>query len=237
MSDFIIYIKQRFSLGLFSLLTIFLLLFSKSKLIFEWEDVSHFFILFFFLFIIRLFDDLQNSVTDSHKKNRVYTGRKARKKLNIALGLLLIIFLYFVYNYNTELFKYVIAFFLINWLLYLLFFPFRNVKNYLPLLKYPMISIILLEGFNWASMALFLAMIVFEILEDTEFPIDRKYSYPIGIIAISLLIPTLHLYYFILLLCILSLSIFLITRKTKWTPYQFLLLFLITRLITISYEI
>jgi hypothetical protein len=237
MSDFILYIKQRFNLGIFSLLTVFLLLFSKNKLIFDWEDVTHFFILFFFLFVMRLFDDLQNSVTDSHKKNRIYTDRKARKNLSVILALLLIPFLCFVYLFKTELLNYVIAFFLINWLLYLLLFPVRNFKSYLPLLKYPLVSIAFLGEFNWACMALFLAMIVFEILEDAQFPIERKYAYPLAILAMSLLIPSMHVYYFLLILVMLSLSLFLITRKTKWTPYQFLLLFLLTRLITISYEI
>jgi hypothetical protein len=237
MSDFILYIKQRFNLGIFSLLTVFLLLFSKNKLIFDWEDVTHFFMLFFFLFVMRLFDDLQNSITDSHKKNRIYTDRKARKNLSVILALLLIPFLYFVYLFKTELLNYVIAFFLINWLLYLLLFPVRNFKSYLPLLKYPLVCIAFLGEFNWACVALFLAMIVFEILEDAQFPIERKYAYPLAILAMSLLIPSMHLYYFLLLLVMLSLTLFLITRKTKWTPYQFLLLFLLTRLITISYEI
>lgn len=237
MSDFILYIKQRFRFGIFSLLTLFLLLFSKNELVFEWEDVSRFLLLLFFLFIMRLIDDLQNSNTDIHKKNRIYTDKIVQKKLSKALVMLLIAFFYLVYNYKTELVKYTLAFFSINWLLYLLLFSIRNFKSYLPLLKYPVVVIVLMSGFNWACVGLFFAMIVFEILEDAEFPIAEKYSYPIAIIAMSLLIPALNVFYLILLLCALTPALILIARKTKWAPYQFLLLFLVTRLIVIYYEI
>jgi len=237
MSDLILYIKQRFNLGIFSMLTLFVLLFSKENLVFGWEDVLNYFLVFFFLFLMRLYDDLQNAITDSEKKNRIYTETKARKNLNILLAILIIPFVIFTYLCKTELLLYVTAFFVINHVLYLLLFPLRNFKSYLPLLKYPLVSIALLGGFNWICIALFLAMIVFEILEDTEFPIDYIYSYPLAIIAMSLLIPTMHVYYFILLLVVLSITLFLISRKTKELPYLFLLLFLLTRLITISYDI
>ncbi len=237
MSDFILYIKQRFNFGTFLLLTVFLLLFSKNNLLFGWEDISNFFLLFFFLFLMRLYDDLQNSATDREKKNRIYTETKAKKNLNIVLAILLVTFLFFVYQFKTELFKYVILFFLINWLLYLFLYHVSNFKSYLPLLKYPLVSIALLGEFNRACIALFLAMIVFEILEDAQFPIARKYSYPIAIVAMTLLIPTIHKYYFILLLVMLALTFFLIAKKTKWSPYLFLILFLSTQLITISYDI
>lgn len=237
MSDFILYIKQRFNLGIFSMLTLFLLLFSKNKLHFSTQDVSHFFLILFFLFLMRLYDDLQNAITDSHKENRIYTDSKARKKLSIILVILLVPFLYFVYQFYTELLQYVILFFLINQLLYLFLFPVGNFKSYLPLLKYPLVSIALMGEFDWVCIALFPAMIVFEVLEDAQFPIVKKNVYYIAIIAMSMIFVSLDVKYLILLLFLLPIALLLIARKTKWTPYLFLLLFLITRLITISYEI
>jgi hypothetical protein len=237
MSDLILYIKQRFNLGIFSLLTLFLLLFSKNQLDFGFEDVFPLFLIFFFLFLMRLYDDIQNSISDSNKKNRIYTDSKVRKNLMIAFALLLVPFLYFVYQYKIELVIYVIAFFIINQSLYFFLFPIGNFKSYLPLLKYPLVCIAFSGGYNWACIALFPAMITFETLEDATFPISKKYSYSISIIAMTLLFISLEIKYFILLLFILPLTLFLIARNTKWTPYQFLLLFLITRLINISYDI
>lgn len=237
MSDLILYIKQRFNLGIFSLLTLFLLLFSKNRLHFSPEDISHFFLILFFLFLMRLYDDIQNSITDSHKKNRIYTESKARKNLILVFAILLVPFLYFVIQCKTDLLKYVIIFFLINQLLYLFLFSVHYVKSCLPLLKYPLVSIALLGEYNWACIAIFPAMIVFEILEDAQFPIVKKYVYSIATIAVSLLFLSFDIKYFIILLFTLPLTLVLIARKTKWTPYLFLLMFLLTRLITISYDI
>lgn len=91
--------------------------------------------------------------------------------------------------------------------------------------------------FDWVCIALFPAMIVFEVLEDAQFPIVKKNVYYIAIIAMSMIFVSLDVKYLILLLFLLPIALLLIARKTKWTPYLFLLLFLITRLITISYEI
>jgi hypothetical protein len=237
MSDLILYIKQRFNLGVFSMLTLFLLLFSKKNLVFDWEDATNFFLLFFFLFLMRLYDDLQNSNTDSDKKNRIYTDSKARKNLIILLAILLVPFHFLVYQFKAELLLYVIAFLAINHVLYVLLFPLLNFKSYLPLLKYPLMSIALLGESNLACIALFLAMIVFEIIEDTQFPIEIKYAFPFAVISMCLLIPTVHIYYFILLLLVLLITLFLIKRKTKGSPYLFLLLFLLTRLTIITYVI
>lgn len=237
MSDLILYIKQRFNLGIFSMLTLFLLLFSKKNLVFSWEDVTHYFLVFFFLFLMRLYDDLQNAIIDIDKENRIYTDSKAQKNLKIALVLLVVPFLLLVYQFKTELLTSIILFFIINHLLYQFLFPVRNIKSYLPLLKYPLISMALLGEFNGVCIALFLALIVFEILEDAQFPIERKYAFPLAIIAMILLIPSMHIYYFILLLVVLSITLSLISRKTKGSPYLFLLIFLFTRLIIISYEL
>lgn len=237
MSDFITYIKQRFHLGIFSLLVLFLLLFSKSKLVFGLEDVLNFVLLLFFLMIMRLYDDLQNSVTDREKKNRIYTESEARKKLYVALIILILSFLILIFNFKKELLWEIILFFCINHILYLFLFNYRNFRSYLPLLKYPLIFIALYGQFNIVSIALFLAMIVFEILDDIKFPTPEKYSYAIISLTMILLIPNFQIKYLLTLLIILPITFFIISKNSKTTPYLFLLIFLITRLTIISYEI
>lgn len=237
MSDFITYIKQRFHLGIFLMLTFFLLLFSKSKLVFELEDIYNFGLLLFFLLIMRLYDDLQNSSTDKEKKNRIYTESKARKKLNITLVVLVLSFLLLIFNFKKELLTEVSLFFCANHILYLLLFNYGNSKSYLPLLKYPFIIMALSTQFNVASIALFLAMIVFEILDDIHFPLPKKYSYILSFMALTLMIPTFQIEYLILVLIILFITFFIISKNIQTTPYLFLLFFLITRLTIISYEI
>lgn len=219
------------------MLTMFLLLFSKTKLQLEYEDIFRFFLILFFLFLMRLYDDIQNAIIDKLKENRIYTEIKAQKKLSVVLGILLIPFLIIFYLYKTELLFYVIGFIVINQILYLILFDLKNFKSYLPLLKYPLVSIALLNGFNWVCLALFVAMVVFELLEDSKFPMEYNYSYPLAILALVLLLPSVLIEYFVLLLFIISITFFIISRKTKWTPYIFLLIFLTTRLIIISYEI
>ncbi len=219
------------------MLSLFLLLFSKTKLHLESEDISRFFLILFFLFLMRLYDDIQNAITDKLKENRIYTEVKARKKLSVVLCILFIPFLIIVSFYKTELFFYVIGFIVINHILYFLLFDLKNFKSYLPLLKYPLVSIALLNGFNWVCLALFIAMVVFELLEDSKFPMEYNYNYPLAIVALVLLLPTVLIEYFVLLFFITSITFFTISRKKKWTPYIFLLLFLTTRLIIISYEI
>ncbi len=237
MSDFIVYLKQRFKWRIFLLLTLFLLLFSKNKLFFGIADIINFVLILFFLLIMRLYDDLQNSVTDRNKSNRIYTSLESKKKLGYILIILMILYLGALTFFNIELAKKMALFFGVNHVLYLILFHYGNFKSYLPLLKYPLLYIILNGNFDLTSIALFLAMIEFEILDDIDFPLSKKLSYVVACISISLLIPTFNLFYFIVLLFVLAITVFILSKKTKTIPYLFLLLFLLTRITVLFYAI
>lgn len=237
MSDFILYLKQRFKWSIFLLLTLFLLLVSKNKLVFGIADITNFVIILFFLLIMRLYDDLQNSVTDRNKSNRIYTSLESKKKLEYVLIILMISYLCIVSFFNIELAKKTALFFVVNHVLYIILYNFGNFKSYLPLLKYPLLFIIFNGSIDLTSMALFLAMIEFEILDDIDFPLSKKLSYAFGCISISLLIPKFNLFYFIVLLVVLSITVFILSKKTKTVPYLFLLLFLLTRITVLFYAI
>lgn len=237
MSDFILYLKQRFHLGIFSLLTLFLLLFSKNNLIFGIEDVVNFIGLLFFLLIMRLYDDLQNSVADRKKGNRIYTISESKKKLGVVLIILMISYLCVLSFFNLELAKKTALFFGINHVLYLIFYRLYDFKSYLPLLKYPLVFIAINGNFNMTSIALFLAMIVFEILDDIDFSLSKKIGYAIACIAVTLLIPYFNLFFIILLAFILTIIAFIMSRRMQKSSYLFLLLFLLTRLTVLSYAI
>ena len=237
MSDFILYLKQRFKWSIFLLLTFFLLLFSKNKLVFGIADITNFVIILFFLMLMRLYDDLQNWVTDRNKSNRIYTALESKKKLAYILIILIILYLGVLIFFNIELAKKAALFFGINHILYLIFFNYWNFKSYLPLLKYPIIYMALNGHFDLTAIALFLAMIAFEILDDIDFPVSKKLRYAFACISISLLIPKFNLFYFIVLFLALSITVFLLSKKTKTVPYLFLLLFLLTRLTVLFYAI
>ncbi|AOW10364.1 hypothetical protein EM308_13100 [Flavobacterium gilvum] len=237
MSEFVLYIRQRFSLSIFLSLTVFLLLFSKTKLVFGIEDAYNFGLIMFFLLIMRLYDDLQNSVIDSKKIDRIYTNAEAKKRLTFVLMILIFGFLWVLFFYKTVLIKGIILFFCLNHILYLLLFKSRNFKSYLPLLKYPLAFIALQGQFSLVSISLFLSMIVFEILDDFQFPIQKKYCIIFAVLSMLILIPNLKIINLVTLLIVFPIVVFIVLKNIKTAPYLFLLLFLLTRLIFISNEI
>ncbi len=231
MNIFFTYLHQRFNLWLFSTLTCYLLIFSKSNFHFDFNDIHHFFLLLFFLLVMRLYDDLKNTNNDKEKPDRIYTNITRAKELSIRLYVLVTLLLAWLAYYNFLLALYTLVFFLFNHLLYYLLFNKHTFKHYLPLLKYPLIFIALSNHVNITAVALFLAFLVFEIIEDKEFPITKSYAWLLATVASLLLFlekPINHVWSYALLFILI---IIVLVTHSKYSPYFYLALFLLSRII------
>lgn len=234
MSDLLIYIKQRINLSVFILLTLFLILISKTQFSLGIDDGLHFILVFAFLFITRLYDDLQSAEEDIIKSDRNYTEEITKQvliKWNILLALLFIILFSFIDRFQSI---FVILFFVLNHLAYILFRHKNQIKVFLPLLKYSFICLYLMQTFDWIMVTVFLAMLTFEILEDETFPLARNIAYISGTLSIVLLFSALELKQLVLMSSAIGLVLYIIKVRWKLAPYLFMFIFLFTRLIIIS---
>lgn len=231
MNNFFIYIKQRFHPLLFTVLAIFLLLYSKANLNFNVSDFYHFCFLIGFIFIMRLYDDLQSAVIDRNKPDRIYTDETIRKELSNRWILLTVVFLISLAFFNYILAAECFVFLVVNHIFYQLFFKNINVRPYLSLLKYPLIVAALSNHFDLNSIAILFAFIAFESSEDPEFPHAKFVRFTSSILAFILLLPiNNHKYSWPFILLFITADAALIINR-KHAPYLFLLLFLISKLI------
>lgn len=240
MKVLLLYLKQRFKPVIFAGLTILLILFSVSKPL---EDTQIFvFILpvFILLGLLRLYDDIMNYQTDAGKPNRIYTHYHSRKLLSIQLAAFTFIFLGVLAFITPILAALLMLFLLLNDILYRLFFNIGNWRHYLPLLKYPVIVVLLYlltatPFSQWTAgclmVSIFCAFLVFEILNDPTFPIRSKPLILLGNISLTALIigfnnPGSWWLYLIILI----MGNLLIRWKHKVTPYLFFAFLLLAKI-------
>ncbi len=237
MTSFITYLKERFNIAVFAALTLFLLFFSKSEFRFDGSDLLHYFFLLFFLLITRLYDDLLNAAADKDKPNRSYTEEKNTNTLTYFLLGLSAIFLLLLFFYDPHLANFALIFLVGNHLLYLLLYKTWNFKQFLPLLKYPMIFLALQGHFSGAAISLFLAFIVYEIMDDPEFPLSKTIAYLFTLAAFFLLLTKINFNNDALFILLFLAAIASVRLNKKHFAYLFLLLFLFARLITLIHEV
>lgn len=230
MRNFTIYLQQRFNLWLFTALSLYVLLFAKASFQFEFLDSYQLIFVLIFLLTMRLYDDLQSTQVDRGKPDRIYTDPKTAKELTLVLAGLLFLFLTGLLFFDRLLALYAFLFFSINHIIYLLLFNKNDFRSFLPLLKYPALVWAIAGQLSFNLPALFLGFIVFEAIEDKEFPIRRSFAYFLAAIAFGFLLvelPFQNAWFVALLFAISALVIFI---NSRYSPYIFLALLLLSRL-------
>ncbi len=236
------YVQQRIQPLRLILLAIFIFLFSGSAPESKVGSFISVVLLIVFLLVFRLYDDLLQANNDRGKPDRSYTEPVTRKTLFyylICFCCLLLGIAFFISNYLALC---LFGFMTINHLLYLLFITNKTGAGLLPLLKYPFVFMLLQssdfsaltigEHFVFPALALFLAFVAFESMEDKTFPIRIKYSYFLQVFSFILILAGkvngLSTLIFFLLL---SLSLVWNFFNMKGYPYLYLLCFLVFRII------
>ena len=162
-----------------------LLLFARGAVAFTFSDLWLLLFTLYFLFVMRLFDDLYNKEEDCAKPERNYTQAKDYRVLRGFLIILILIFVSMTGYYNYRMAIGCIGFMGINYLLYLLLHGKWAWNHLLPLIKYPFVVFLLILVWSeeslspsWSgvltSLALFPALVVFESLSDYTFNVKGK---------------------------------------------------------------
>ena len=175
-----LYVRTRFNLLLFPALALYLLLFAEGSL----DSGEPYFVKYLFafgmLFLLRLFDDLQNREYDKSKPDRVYTNEAdylMLRRLLYGLAMLFMLLLWIVHPLSGLLV--LLIFGVINTWLYRRFLHHPKGQTLLPLLKYPVLVMLIqlfpegLSSFDLSEAILALsvlpAFILYEADTDQEF--------------------------------------------------------------------
>jgi hypothetical protein len=164
------YFNQRVNIRLWIVVAAVLIALSlKDFSISSFELFSFPFVLFFLL-TLRLYDDLASSKIDQGKENRSYTNRETKKELQLysVLSQLILLLTLAIFDIKRALF--VLLFFVVTHLLYITLFNKSKFRYFLPLLKYPFVVYLLNFDFSVRILGVYIAFIVFEMLEDQLFP-------------------------------------------------------------------
>ena len=197
------YFNQRVNIRLWIVVAAVLIALSlKDFSISSFELYSFPFVLFFLL-TLRLYDDLASSKIDQGKENRSYTNRETKKELQLYSVLAQLILLLTLAIFDIKRALFLLLFFVVIHLLYITLFNKSKFLYFLPLLKYPFVVYLLNFDFSFRILGVYIAFIVFEMLEDQLFPgyLLSKYNST--------------------------------KLNKKYIPYLFILFFLITHLILI----
>ena len=195
------YIRQRFNISLWFLVALMLIAISLKDFTISLVHVYSIPFVLFFLFIMRLFDDLASAKIDSDKARRDYTNEVIKKELQIILIISQIVLILFLAFFDTETARNLFIFLVVNSILYYLLFNVSKFRYFLPLLKYPFIIYILNLEPTFNLIAVYGAFVIFEMLEDPLFPNYLLTNYNVAI------------------------------PEKKMVPYVFLLFFLLTQII------
>ncbi|WP_340203022.1 hypothetical protein [Ascidiimonas sp. W6] len=236
-----LYLKQRFKPVIFGALTLLLILFSVAHSLTNSQVFLFILPVFLFLGMLRLYDDLMNYQVDVAKPNRIYTQPKSRNLLALILAgfaffCSLVLFLLHPISAGV-----LVSFLVLNDLMYRLLFNRGIWRHFLPLFKYPMVVgfLYFLSTAQFSSLeitglmvSIFCAFIVFEQLDDTHFPIARKYK---GLFAnlslIALLIAFIDLQFWWVSIAVLVSGNLVVRLNHKSTPYLFLAFVLVSKLV------
>jgi hypothetical protein len=201
MNELSTYIRQRFNISLWFLVALMLIAISLKDFTISLVHVCSIPFVLFFLFIMRLFDDLASAKIDSDKARRDYTNEVIKKELQIILIISQIVLILFLAFFDTERARNLFIFLVVNSILYYLLFNVLKFRYFLPLLKYPFIIYILNLEPTFNLIAVYGAFVIFEMLEDPLFPNYLLTNYNVAI------------------------------PEKKMVPYVFLLFFLLTQII------
>jgi len=160
------YIKQRLNISLWSLLAVMLIALSLKDFSISLVQFYSLPFVIFFLFIMRLFDDLASAEIDKGKENRSYTTITTKKELQKYLVTAQLILLSTLAIFDIKRAMYLLAFFILNHFLYYVLFDISKFRYFLPLLKYPFIIFLLSLKLSYILVLVYCAVVLFEIMTD-----------------------------------------------------------------------
>jgi len=197
------YFNQRVNIRLWIVVAAVLIALSLNDFSISSFELFSFPFVLFFLLTLRLYDDLASSKIDQGKENRSYTNRETKKELQLYSVLAQLILLLTLAMFDIKRALFLLLFFVVTHLLYIILFNKSKFRYFLPLLKYPFVVYLLNFDFSVRILGVYIAFIVFEMLEDQLFPgyLLSKYNST--------------------------------KLNKKFIPYLFILFFLITHLIII----
>ncbi|HTF81453.1 MAG TPA: hypothetical protein VL947_07005 [Cytophagales bacterium] len=235
----LIYFRQRFKLPVFLSLSLLLLLYVHGTV--QGLSILQYVQVLGFLAVMRLYDDLYNATADASKPSRIYTHVRFQPSLYCIMAVasaVLLVWVLLVEGLRPV--SMLLTFMVINHLLYLALYTKGTAKFYLPLIKYPVVCAFFYSinmgyidtSLLWSCTALFCAFVVFEILEDACFP-KHRYSTVIWLLITYLLLWLTHHTWWYGWCCVgaVILTFFSIFRLKPYSPYIFMFLFLIVRLL------
>lgn len=170
MSSLGTYIKQRVGIWKWSLVAIMLIFLSLKDFSITCFEFYSFPFVLFFLLTLRLFDDLASAEIDKEKENRDYTNKAVKKELQKYLFAAQLILLVTLSAFDLKRALFLLIFLVANNLLYITCFTRSKIRFYLPLLKYPFVVYLLNFDFSIHVLVVYVAFVVFEMLEDHLFP-------------------------------------------------------------------
>lgn len=170
MNSLATYIKQRVNIKLWSIVALMLIVLSLKDFSVSYFELYSFPFVLFFLLILRLFDDLASAKTDKGKENRAYTNQATKNELEPILILAQLILLIAISSFDVKRALFLLLFFVAIHLLYLTLYNIAKFRYFLPLLKYPFVVYLLNFDHSFHILVVYIAFIVFEMLEDHLFP-------------------------------------------------------------------
>ncbi|MDG1055574.1 MAG: hypothetical protein P8I47_08445 [Schleiferiaceae bacterium] len=224
MTDLFTYIKERIVLLNWAALAFALVCFAHGSFGLNSHLLAESVGVLVFLVLFRLFDDVANSRIDQHKPNRSYTISTTAVSLKRYFYALYIGFTLLISFQDGRQAILLITFLLLSEISYYILFPFRKTRLVLPLLKYPFAVIALGSHDAYATLGLFLILVLIEYRDED---IISK------ITALPILITAYTLCYFIdgvsqVSIIFLILSIASLLTKQKETRYLLLFLYILT---------
>jgi len=182
----IIYLKQRFPSKLFVSIALLLILYalrSVSLVTNHWKQLIYLFPLVLFLLLsFRIFDDLASRSEDREKLDRIYTQDAKVAEIQVLLGVSILISLGYTAFLIKGGFTPVILLFIIGLSPYFFQSFLGRFHFIIPLIKYPLLVLFigyllrfeLIATDVFASITLFLACILYEMIEDQSIKASKK---------------------------------------------------------------
>lgn len=236
------YQNMRFGLLKFSAFSILLVMlgYSESQ---EWLDImKNILFVFTSLFVFRWIDDAASFYIDQKEhSDRFYIFPEHRKYFFFLGGIFYLVYQVGLFVISYYLATVVFGLFLISSILYILFYKYKNVMFFIPLLKYP-ILIWCISRFSFAEEVLLLALgsffliLTFDVFQKEQKDIKGLILKSILLLIAGLLVLQPWLERTNLLLDIVFILIpflLLINSKNKYIPYILLLFFSVSHLLDI----
>lgn len=231
------YLSQRFPFLTYSMLALFLMLFSVGLRQFIVADIFLLAFILLLLLTMRLYDDLQNIRFDVDKPGRNYVNPLATRKVYIFFLICALVGVCIALVMRPAMGLILLAFFVSIHGIYILLVNRAHWRYFLPLIKYPFIAALVADNWTPVYLSLFFAFLTFDLIDDPTFPLPRWTSGIWSLAAFAFLLfsepraPLLMGSALTVAACCISLI------ENKYAAYAFLILLLTTRLSASYYEI